>query len=136
MRNRMYRSSKQASSRRGSTGHSRADIDRELKFLRRFVGLLDDGFRIPIVGYRVGLEPLLGLIPFVGDVSGFALSGYLIFRAARLGAPGTLISKMVVNALLDTAIGSVPVVGDIFDFFWKANRRNLNLFERHLLGRG
>lgn len=115
---------------------SSAAIARELQMLRRFVGLLDDGFRIPIIGYRVGLEPLLGLIPFVGDVSGFALSGYLIFRAHRLGAPRNLISKMVVNALIDTAIGSIPVLGDIFDFVWKANRRNLDLFERHLRTHG
>lgn len=114
----------------------RSDIDRELKLLRRFVSLLDDGFRIPIIGYRVGLEPLLGLVPFVGDATGFLLSGYLIFRAARLGAPGSLLSKMFMNALVDAAIGSIPVVGDIFDFFWKANRRNLRLFEEHLLHRG
>jgi hypothetical protein len=111
-------------------------LTRELQLLRRFVRLLDDGFRIPIIGYRVGLEPLLGLIPFVGDVTGFALSGYLIFRASRLGAPRSLISKMLMNALIDTVIGSIPVLGDIFDFVWKANRRNLELFEQHLRTRG
>lgn len=112
------------------------EVARELAFLRRFVHLLDSSFRIPVIGYRVGLEPLLGLIPFVGDLSGFALSGYVIFRAARLGAPGGLIGRMVVNALIDAAFGSIPVVGDAFDFFWKANRRNLRLFERHLMTRG
>lgn len=119
------------------TGTTRRNtVNRELQMLRRFVTLLDDGFRIPIIGYRVGLEPLLGLIPGIGDVTGFALSGYLIFRATRLGAPRSLITQMVINALIDTAIGSVPVLGDIFDFVWKANRRNLDLFERHLRTHG
>lgn len=119
------------------TNRTRRDtIDRELRLLRRFVSLLDDGFRIPLIGYRVGLEPLLGLIPFVGDATGFALSSYLIFRVHRLGAPRSLISQMIVNALIDTAIGSIPVLGDIFDVVWKANRRNLDLFERHLRTHG
>ncbi len=121
---------------RSANTHRRSMIDRELRMLRRFVSLLDDGYRIPIIGYRVGLDALLGLLPGIGDLTGFALSGYLIFRAARLGAPRSLLSQMLVNALIDTAIGSVPILGDIFDVVWKANRRNLDLFERHLRTRG
>ena len=68
----------------------------------------------------------------LGDFSGFLLSGYLIVRASRLGLPRELIVRMVINALLDAAIGSIPVVGDVFDFFWKVNKRNLRLVERHL----
>lgn len=113
-------------------GSARADLKRELLELRRFANLLDEAFRIPIIGYRVGLEPLIGLVPIIGDFSGFVLSGYLIVRAARLGVPRETIVRMVVNALLDAVIGSIPVVGDVFDFFWKVNKRNLRLVERHL----
>ncbi len=118
---------------RGST--FRGDYTRELRELRRFAHLLDEAFRIPIVGYRVGLEPILGLVPIIGDVSGFLISGYLIVRAARLGLPKSLVSRMIYNAVLDAAIGSIPIVGDIFDFFWKANKRNMRLVERHLAAR-
>ena len=110
----------------------RSELLRELEDLRRFARLLDEAFKIPVINYRVGLEPILGLIPVLGDFSGFLLSGYLIVRAARLGLPRELVVRMVVNALLDAAIGSIPVVGDIFDFFWKVNKRNLRLVERYL----
>ncbi len=110
-------------------------VARELYELRRFAHLLDEAFRIPVIGYRVGLEPILGLIPIVGDVSGFLVSGYLIFRASRLGLPREIISRMVYNAALNAVIGSIPIVGDLFDFFWKVNKRNVRLVERHLAGR-
>lgn len=126
-----------AARRTGSAnfGPARADLNRELAELKRFANLLDEAFRIPVIGYRVGLEPLIGLVPIVGDFSGFILSGYLIVRAGRLGVPRALLGKMVFNALLDAAIGSIPVVGDVFDFFWKVNKRNLRLLERHLQAR-
>ena len=114
------------------TGRPRSEQLRELEELRRFARLLDEAFKIPILNYRVGLEPILGLVPVLGDFSGYVLSGYLIVRAARLGLPRELIVRMVVNALLDAAIGSIPVVGDVFDFFWKVNKRNLRLVERYL----
>lgn len=116
-------------------GGGRADVARELYELRRFAHLLDEAIRIPVIGYRVGLEPILGLIPIIGDLSGFAVSGYFIFRAARLGVPRKIVSRMVYNAVLDAAIGSIPIVGDLFDFFWKVNKRNLRLVERHFAGR-
>lgn len=114
------------------TGRPRSELLRELEDLRRFARLLDEAFKIPIINYRVGLEPILGLVPVIGDFSGFLLSGYLIVRAARLGLPRELIVRMTVNALLEAAIGSIPVVGDVFDFFWKVNKRNLRLVERYL----
>lgn len=116
-------------------GARRIDHARELHELRRFAHLLDEAIRIPIIGYRIGLEPILGLVPVVGDLSGFAVSGYLIFRAARLGLPREIVSRMIFNAVLDAAIGSIPIVGDLFDFFWKVNKRNMRLVERHLRAR-
>ena len=112
----------------------RADYARELRSLRRFAHLLDETFRIPVIGYRIGLEPILGLIPVVGDISGLIVSSYLIVRAARLGVPKSLVARMVGNAVIDATVGSIPIVGDVFDFFWKVNKRNVRLLERHLMG--
>ena len=108
----------------------------ELKRLRNLAYLLDNSFRIPVIGYRFGLEPLLGLIPVVGDAAGYLFSGYLIWQARRFNAPRSLITKMFVYATLDFAVGSIPVVGDIFDFFFKANARNYRLLERYLSSEG
>ncbi len=111
------------------------DYARELQELRRFSHLLDEAIRIPIIGYRIGLEPILGLIPIVGDLTGFGLSCYIIFKAARLGLPRRLVARMVFNAFLNTLVGSVPLIGDLFDFFWKVNKRNMRLVERYLAAR-
>lgn len=113
----------------------RVNYARELHELRRFAHLLDEAIRIPVVGYRIGLEPILGLIPVVGDLSGFVVSGYIIYRAARLGVPRKVVARMVFNAVLDAAIGSIPLIGDLFDFFWKVNKRNMRLVERHFMAR-
>lgn len=113
----------------------RIDYARELRELRNFAHLLDEAIHIPVINYRIGLEPILGLIPIVGDVSGFALSCYIIFKAARLGVPRRLVARMVFNAFLNTLVGSIPLVGDLFDFFWKVNKRNMRLVERYLAAR-
>jgi hypothetical protein len=92
--------------------------------------VLDDLVRIPGTGRRVGLDPLIGLLPGVGDWAGWVASAHLLVAAARLGAPASVILRMAGNALLDAVVGSVPVLGDLFDLGWKANRRNLALLER------
>lgn len=81
---------------------------------------------------RVGLDPLLGLIPGAGDLAGAALGGWVILLAARAGAPRGMLLRMLANIGIDTVLGSVPVVGDIFDAGYKANLRNVALLERHL----
>lgn len=116
-------------------GARRADYARELHELRRFAHLLDEAIRIPVINYRIGLEPILGLIPVIGDLSGFVVSTYIIVKAARLGLPRRVVARMVFNAVLDAAIGSIPIVGDVFDFFWKVNKRNMRLIDRHFAGR-
>lgn len=113
-------------------GSSRFDRERQLREIRQLAHLLDDAFRIPIIGRRIGLDGLLGLIPVVGDISGFAISGYLIYKAARLGVPRRLIARMLLNAFIEFTIGAIPLLGDVFDIFWKSNLRNLRLLERHL----
>jgi hypothetical protein len=99
---------------------------------RALTRLLDSVARVPGTSFRFGLDPLLGIIPGLGDVTGAALSGYLVLLASRLGAPGTVIVRMLGNVVVDTVVGMMPVLGDLFDASWKANTRNLALLERHL----
>ncbi|MGB7442334.1 MAG: DUF4112 domain-containing protein [Coleofasciculaceae cyanobacterium] len=103
-----------------------------LRRLRRLGYLLDNAIPIPGTPYRVGLDPLIGLLPGGGDLLASIISIYIVFEAARLRTPrGTLI-QMVLNILLETVLGSVPVLGDLFDAGWKANSKNVALLESHL----
>ena len=99
--------------------------------LRRYADWLDSGIRIPVLGWRIGLESILGLVPGVGDATGAILGGWVVAEAVRGGArPATLV-RMLINLALDAMVGAVPLVGDLFDFVWKANSRNIALLERH-----
>ncbi len=100
--------------------------------LERLTWLLDDCLRIPGTGWRVGLDFLIGLIPFGGDLFGGLLSLWLVGEALRLGAPRHLILRMLRNVGVEILVGFVPVLGDVFDAYWKANRRNLTLLGGYL----
>ena len=102
-----------------------------LKRMRQLSQLLDGAIVIPGTKYRIGLDPILGLIPGGGDTVSAALSGYIIIEAARMGLPHRALMQMVGNLFIDTVAGSIPVVGDIFDVFSKANIRNLQIVESH-----
>lgn len=106
-------------------------FQRDLNEIRRLAELLDEAIKIPVINYRIGLDGLLGLVPVLGDFSGFAISSYIIFKAHNMGVPREKVSRMVFNSLVDVLVGSIPFVGDIFDFFWKSNKRNLRIVERH-----
>ncbi|MEQ8442433.1 MAG: DUF4112 domain-containing protein [Alphaproteobacteria bacterium] len=93
--------------------------------------LLDDRFRIPGTGIRFGLDAVIGLIPGVGDWLTFLLSLYPVHVAWKAGVPLGALARMILNVLLDAGIGTIPVVGDLFDLFWKGNRRNLDILARH-----
>lgn len=93
--------------------------------------ILDNAIEIPGTGYRIGLDPFLGLLPVGGDTIGAMLSAYIVLEAARLGVPKASLGRMVLNLLLDAAIGIVPVLGDLLDVTWKANAQNLKLLEAH-----
>jgi hypothetical protein len=98
--------------------------------LRAVAWVLDRS--IPIGGgWRIGLDPLLGLIPAVGDWLGAVASLYIVYEAARLGIPVAILLRMLGNIAIETVLGLVPVIGDLFDFAWQANMRNLRLVERH-----
>ncbi|NJK51085.1 DUF4112 domain-containing protein [Candidatus Gracilibacteria bacterium] len=103
-----------------------------LNRIRRLSRLMDTAIRIPGIGFRIGLDPILGLIPGAGDVITTAFSAYLIYLAARFGLPAKVIRQMVFNIALEGVIGGIPLVGDLFDAAYKSNIRNLALLEQHL----
>lgn len=103
----------------------------ELRGLDTYSKLLDSKFRIPGTNIRFGVDFLIGLVPFAGDILSFLFSSGLVLTMARHGVSGQVIGKMLGNIALDTTIGSIPLFGDIFDLFYKANRRNYHLLEKH-----
>lgn len=106
---------------------------RDLKFAEKLAGLLDTSIRLPGTRFRFGLDPLIGLFPFVGDIITLAMSLVLIFIAIRNGAGGKLVLLMIRNVLVDTAVGSIPLIGAVFDFFYRSNKKNLELLKEHFL---
>jgi hypothetical protein len=103
-----------------------------LKRIRLLSRLLDEQFRIPGTTYRVGLDGLLGLIPGVGDAAGALLSTYILYDAIRLGAPSTVLLRMIANIGIDAVGGVIPIVGDIFDMAWKTNKKNVALLHAYV----
>ena len=101
--------------------------------LRGLSRIMDGAITIPGTGIRVGLDPILGfLLPVVGDWIGAATSGYIIVQGARLGASRATLMRMAGNLAADLVVGSVPVLGDIFDLGFRANERNLALISTHM----
>ena len=94
--------------------------------------LLDSAFLIPGLNRRVGLDAVLGLVPGVGDAVSAALASYIIWEARQLGLPRWKIARMIGNVAFDTAIGAIPLAGDVFDVFFKSNERNLRIIHEHL----
>ena len=103
-----------------------------LQRLRALSHVLDNAIAIPGIGYRVGLDPLIGLLPGGGDLVGGFISIYVVAEAARLGVPAATLGRMGLNILTEVVMGTVPMIGDLFDVAWKANARNVALLERHL----
>jgi hypothetical protein len=108
------------------------DIDSVRRRLARLAWLLDNAIEIPGTRFRIGLDPIVGLIPGLGDLLGVLASSYIVREAARLGAPPSVLTRMAFNVALDGLIGLVPFVGDVFDAVWKANLRNYRLLEQHV----
>ena len=108
------------------------DEPRRLERVRRLARLWDAAFGIPGTPFAVGLDPLLGLVPGVGDALGAGVALWIVLEAARLGASTNTLLHMLANVAIDALIGAVPIGGDVFDFAWKANLRNVELLERHV----
>lgn len=100
--------------------------------IERLTHLLDESFKVPGTNFRIGWDSLIGLIPGLGDIATTALSGYLIYEARQAGASKWIIGRMIGNVGLDFLVGVIPLVGDAFDAFFKANRRNTKLLKKHL----
>ncbi|BAS56269.1 MULTISPECIES: DUF4112 domain-containing protein [Leptolyngbya] len=110
------------------TQHRESTIAR----LRSLTHLLDNALPIPGTKYRVGIDPLIGLLPGGGDVAMSLVSVYIVVEAARLGIPRASLARMMWNLILDALLGIIPMAGDFVDLAWKANSKNLALIEAHL----
>lgn len=95
--------------------------------MQRLAWLLDASIPLPGTRWSIGLDALIGFVPFLGDLVGVALSTYIVAEAARLGASRSVLGRMVLNIALEGLAGLVPLAGDVFDAAWKANQRNVRL---------
>jgi len=105
--------------------------EQRLAGLRRIAELLDNAFVVPGTSYRVGLDPIIGLIPGFGDLVSPLFAIGMLLQARDLGIPRVVQMRMLINVAIDAVIGVVPVAGDLFDFAWKANEKNMALLELH-----
>ena len=104
-----------------------------LESLFRWIALLMDNFlRIPGTSFRFGIDPLIGLIPGLGDTGSAMVSALALIQAARYGLPKIVLARMAMNILLNELIGIVPVIGDAFSFWFKSNARNHQLIKEHM----
>ena len=104
--------------------HSKAEVEQSLEQLSRY---MDGLFRIPGTGWRFGLDALVGLVPGVGDFATTAVSLYILASGVRYRVPKVTLLRMAANVGVDYLVGSIPFLGDIFDFYWKANQKNVEL---------
>ena len=111
-----------------SDGDSRDRVAR----IRRLSRVLDSAVTIPRTNIKVGLDPIVGVLPGIGDVVPTAASAYIVAEAAALGAPRATLLRMCLNLLVDAVVGSIPLLGDAFDVAWRANDRNVRLLEARL----
>jgi hypothetical protein len=100
--------------------------------VRVLAKLLDNSISIPGTSWKIGFDPIVGLIPGIGDLIGAVLSGYIILEAVRADVPAFTLARMLVNVGIDTLLGAVPALGDVFDAAWKSNTMNVALLERHV----
>jgi hypothetical protein len=104
----------------------------EIARLEALANLLDARFRVPVLGLRVGLDSIVGLVPGFGDIAMALPAAWIVWRAARLGAPPGALARMALNLGIDTGLGAVPILGDVIDVGFRANRRNVALLRHHL----
>lgn len=112
------------------------DVGATMQRLDAIAHVLDSAVRIPGTNVVMGLDAALGLLPIVGDAISSAIGAYVIWEARRLGASKLIIARMAANTTIDTVIGSIPVVGDVFDVAYKSNRKNVALLRAHLEKKG
>ena len=106
--------------------------DNRLEHLRRLAYWLDEGIRLPGTRLRIGLDPIIGLVPGFGDAAGAVLAAGILVEAVRRGVSRFTLGRIAYNIALDALLGAVPLIGDAFDAVWKANLRNIVLIDRHV----
>lgn len=94
---------------------------------------MDEQFRLPGTRFRFGIDPIINLFPVLGDFTGFLISAGMLLAVARNGASSKLVALMSINILVDSIIGPIPVIGNIFDFYFKSNTRNLKLMQEYFV---
>ena len=109
------------------------EVEQGLETLSRY---LDGLFRVPGTGWRFGLDALVGLIPNYGDIATTLVSFYILIAGVRYGVPKITLLRMAINIAIDYGVGVIPVIGDAFDFVWKANKWNIELIRERATGRG
>lgn len=107
----------------------------ELEFIRQIRKWMDEAITLPGTNLKVGLDPIIGLIPGIGDLSSAAIGAYVLRAANRLGVPTVVMVRMLFNLVIDTLIGVIPVVGDYLDVLYKANSKNVALVEQAIVNR-
>jgi len=107
------------------------DLTGRLKWVEHIAYLLDEKFRLPGTKFRFGLDPLMNLIPVAGDISGFLVGAALVWVMAKHGVSRKVLILMVLNIFIDALIGAVPLIGQVFDFYYKSNSRNIKLLKEH-----
>jgi Domain of unknown function (DUF4112) len=108
--------------------------DQTNEFARALAFILDDLIPIPGTKYRIGLDPLIGLIPGLGDTSTAAFSSLILVQAVRAGVPRVVLVRMAINILINSILGALPGIGDLFSAWFKSNRQNYSLLKRHSAG--
>lgn len=110
----------------------RTDRSRALAEVEALAWLLDNSIPVPGTGRRFGIDALIGFVPGIGDAVSGAMGLVVVWRGSRMGLPGVVVARMLLNTLLDVAVGMIPILGDAFDLWFKASTRNLTLMRRHL----
>lgn len=108
----------------------------DLRRLRKLATTMDNAYRLPVIGTRIGWDAILGLVPGIGDALAIAPSLYIMKEARRMGVSTGTLARMGANMGIDLAIGAIPLVGDIFDIGWRSKSRNVDLLEQHLVQQG
>ncbi|MGF1656128.1 MAG: DUF4112 domain-containing protein [Verrucomicrobiales bacterium] len=101
-------------------------------YLEKVAFVMDESIRIPVINVRFGLDPVVGLVPGLGNAVGACVSFAALLQASRLKIPGILVARMIINILINTGVGAIPIIGDLFSVWFKSNRRNYRLLMDHL----